>query len=79
MLKISNSVLLKLSGFDCVFLKELRTILGSLRNQHCIRYARIRVFSIDTRCRFNGNATSYDIVKRRIDVKTTSCVYMVPM
>ena len=56
MLKISNSVLLKLSGFDCVFLKELRTILGSLRNQHCVRYARIRVFSVDTRRRVPSTA-----------------------
>ena len=26
MLKISNSILLKVSGLDCVFLKELQTI-----------------------------------------------------
>ena len=30
---------------------------------------------VDTRRRFNGDTTSYNIVQRRIDVETTSCVY----
>ena len=34
-------------------------------------------FSVDTRCRFNVVTTSYDVVRRRIDVETKSCVYRV--
>ena len=30
---------------------------------------------VDTRRRFNVDTTSYDIVRRRIDVENTSCVY----
>ena len=30
---------------------------------------------VDTRRRFNVDATSYDVVRRRIDFETTSCVY----
>ena len=30
---------------------------------------------VDTRHRFNFNKKSYDIVRRRINVKTTSCIY----
>ena len=32
-------------------------------------------FPVDTRRRFNVDTTSYDIVRRRIDVETTSCLY----
>ena len=32
-------------------------------------------YPVDTRRRFNVDATSYDVVRRRIDVETTSCVY----
>ena len=30
---------------------------------------------VDTRRRFNVDTTSYDVVRRCIDVETTSCVY----
>ena len=32
---------------------------------------------LDTRRRFNVDTKSYDVVRRRIDVETTSCVYWV--
>ena len=32
-------------------------------------------FPVDTRRRFNVDTTSYDSVRRRIDVETTSCLY----
>ena len=34
-------------------------------------------YPVDTRCRFNVDTTSYDVVRRRIDVEITSCVYWV--
>ena len=37
------------------------------------------LFPVDTRRRFNVNTTSYDVVRRRIDVETTCCVYRVKM
>ena len=33
------------------------------------------MFPVDTRRHFNVDTTSHDIVRRRIDVETTSCVY----
>ena len=34
---------------------------------------------VDTRRRFNFDTTSYDVMRRRIDVETTSCVYRKPL
>ena len=38
-------------------------------------FKKITYFPVDTRRRFNVDTTSYDVVRHRIDVETTSCVY----
>ena len=38
-------------------------------------FKKITYFPVDTRRRFNVDTTPYDVVRRRIDVETTSCVY----
>ena len=35
------------------------------------------IFPVDTRRRFNFDKTWYDVVRRHIEVETTSCVYRV--
>ena len=62
--------------FHTVLILTINSVILYFEDFHQIKVNSVH-FPVDKRRRFNVDTTSYDIVRRRIDVETTLCVYWV--
>ena len=69
---IKTMTLTYLVNYTCII---AMIIISSLKPDYCQTFHNLKSNPVDTRRRFNANTTSYDVVRRRIDVETTSYVY----
>ena len=80
---VKNGTTRKISSNRCqrlaaVLSVKFENLVPSIfRNENSSLEINVSHFPVDTQCRFNVDTMSYNVVRRRIDVEMTSCVYRV--